>query len=118
MGGTNFGCYAEGKTPEEAKQKAVQQAEYDYGHSGYTGTIAEKGCCKLREFELEPGQLKQMQQSANPLWVELEAVISSRELLDHPAIEDKWDGDIGFFRLGAGEEPGTERFYFFGMASS
>lgn len=42
MGGESFINTAWGKTAEEAFRKVVQQAQYDYGHAGYTGTIAEK----------------------------------------------------------------------------
>ena len=42
MGGDSFTTASWGKTAEEAFQSAVKQAEYDHGHAGYTGTIAEK----------------------------------------------------------------------------
>jgi hypothetical protein len=42
MGAQVFTHEAEGKTAKEAFDKAVYDACYDYGHSGYTGTIAEK----------------------------------------------------------------------------
>lgn len=42
MGATNFYCEANGKTLSEAFQTAVDNAYYEYGHRGYTGTIAEK----------------------------------------------------------------------------
>ena len=46
---------ASGSTVKEAFNNAVEQASYDYGHAGYTGTIAEKNsfvvipCPKDRE---------------------------------------------------------------------
>jgi hypothetical protein len=42
MGGEWFETESEGETVQDAFNKAVEQAEYDHGHSGYTGTIAEK----------------------------------------------------------------------------
>ena len=42
MGATNFYCEAEGKTLSEAFRNAVDEAYYQYGHGGYTGSIAEK----------------------------------------------------------------------------
>lgn len=42
MGASDFIDYGIGKTADEAFSNAVQQARYDYGHAGYTGTIAEK----------------------------------------------------------------------------
>lgn len=42
MGAEVFTTYAKGTTAKEAFDAAVEQAQYDYGHAGYTGTIAEK----------------------------------------------------------------------------
>lgn len=42
MGSVDFETYATGKTPKEAFASAVEQALYEHGHEGYTGTIAEK----------------------------------------------------------------------------
>lgn len=43
MGGTNFSDIGRGKTVGAAFINAVKQAQYDHGHGGYSGTIAEKG---------------------------------------------------------------------------
>lgn len=42
MGATTFFTFATGKTASEAFASAQAEARYDHGHSGYTGTIAEK----------------------------------------------------------------------------
>lgn len=42
MGADNFETYAFGKTPGEAFSAAVENAQYEHGHGGYSGTIAEK----------------------------------------------------------------------------
>jgi hypothetical protein len=42
MGATTFFTEASGKDPESAFWSAVQEAKYESGHGGYTGTIAEK----------------------------------------------------------------------------
>lgn len=42
MGATDFQTYAYGKTAQEAFRAAQEHARYEYGHGGYTGTIAEK----------------------------------------------------------------------------
>lgn len=42
MGATTFETYWLGTSPQEAFNEAVQQAQYESGHDGYTGTIAEK----------------------------------------------------------------------------
>ena len=42
MGATTFYELSRGETPQEAFSAAKQEAQYMYGHGGYTGTIAEK----------------------------------------------------------------------------
>jgi len=42
MGAEEFEHAARGKTMSDAFDSAVREAQYNYGHSGYTGTIAEK----------------------------------------------------------------------------
>jgi len=42
MGGCDFTVGAKGQTAKEAFSRAVTDAQYQSGHGGYTGTIAEK----------------------------------------------------------------------------
>jgi hypothetical protein len=42
MGACDFQSIAVGKTAQEAFRAAVEEAAYEHGHGGYTGTIAEK----------------------------------------------------------------------------
>ena len=42
MGAEAFTTYAEGADVAAAFRAAVEQAQYDYGHAGYTGSVAEK----------------------------------------------------------------------------
>jgi|8_EtaG_2_1085327.scaffolds.fasta_scaffold108037_2 hypothetical protein len=49
MGAVEFVTSSRGKTPEEAFTNAVEEAQYDYGHAGYTGTIAEKPGFEMRK---------------------------------------------------------------------
>ena len=42
MGAEQFECSESGTTIQKAYAAAVERALYDHGHSGYTGTIAEK----------------------------------------------------------------------------
>ena len=52
MGAQQFDTESYGKTAQEAFDNAVKQAQYDYGHSGYSGTIAEKNSfIVLGEFD-------------------------------------------------------------------
>lgn len=43
MGADHFTDIATGKTVSDAFNKARRDAAYEYGHGGYTGSIAEKG---------------------------------------------------------------------------
>jgi hypothetical protein len=42
MGAYSFSATAFGKTPRDAFSAAVERAQHEHGHGGYTGTIAEK----------------------------------------------------------------------------
>jgi hypothetical protein len=42
MGATQFEVKIKGTTAKKAFQKAMKAAQYEHGHAGYTGTIAEK----------------------------------------------------------------------------
>ena len=53
MGAMEFTDEGSGKTATEAFDDAVGDAAYEYGHGGYTGTIAEK--CEFRELALPEG---------------------------------------------------------------
>lgn len=52
MGAADFEAIGLGQTVSKAFVAAVQDAQYEYGHGGYTGTIAEKGDFEL--FVLPP----------------------------------------------------------------
>jgi hypothetical protein len=96
MGAQDFYTTAKGKTARDAFTKAVAQAQYNYGHAGYTGTIAEKS-----EFVMLP------------LPADKDAVDYAYEIIgkDDPRVCDKW-GPAGCFSLGNNE------YAFFGLASS
>lgn len=42
MGGCTFAQTAHGRNVQEAYNNAVRDAQYEHGHGGYTGSIAEK----------------------------------------------------------------------------
>lgn len=96
MGADVFFTKAKGTTAKEAFRSAVDQAAYDYGHAGYTGTIAEK-----HDFTI----------------IKVPEGWEPRKYADHlinvgdPRIDDKW-GPAGCIQLG------PEEFLFFGWASS
>ena len=96
MGAQVFTTTAKGSDARNAFISAVREAQYECGHGGYTGTIAEKhgfNVIALKEG-LEPREY-------------------ARELIDNrdSRIDDKW-GPAGCFELGEG------RYFFFGWASS
>ncbi|WNV83091.1 hypothetical protein [Umezawaea sp. Da 62-37] len=56
MGAQTFITYAEGADVDAAFRATVEQAEYEYGHAGRSGTIAEKnGYVVINGGPLSPG---------------------------------------------------------------
>lgn len=96
MGANVFMITAKGGDAREAFISAVREAQYECGHGGYTGTIAEKD--NFNVIALKEG---------------LEPREYADKLIDDcdPRIDDKW-GPAGCFDLGGG------RYFFFGWASS
>lgn len=52
MGAYEFTTVADGATAREAFNRAVDDALYESGHGGYTGTIAEKGSFVVFSVEM------------------------------------------------------------------
>ncbi len=96
MGAQTFMTAARGKTAREAFQNAVDAAQYERGHGGYTGTIAEK-----HEFTV-----LRVPENATP-WQYAATLMNN----DDHRISDKW-GPAGCVKLD------TDRYLFFGWASS
>ena len=101
MGADTFSNRVKGKSADEAFRTAVEQARYDYGHAGYTGTIAEKDSFVI--LKPTPERLEEIKNATwyaysgdDPLWQK---------------VDDKW-GPAGCIDLGDGE------YLFFGWASS
>lgn len=96
MGAASFENIGKGETAEEAFRAAVSQAQYDYGHAGYSGTLAEKG-----------------DYVSIPLPDDADASEYANKLMDDgdKRIDDKW-GPAGVIALGDGE------WLIFGWASS
>ena len=96
MGANTFSVTAKGKTAKDAFTAAVEQAQYDYGHRGYTGSIAEKHA--FVSIPLPAGK---------------DAAAYADELLNagDPRVDDKW-GPAGCIACG------KDQYIFFGWASS
>lgn len=109
-----FETYSTGKTMKSAFKAAVKDAEYDYGHRGYTGTIAEKTdfvdlTKDFPKFKDEKEMEEILQaiyhgKAKNPAH---EAAVAKLEA----EVCDKW-GPAGGIRVASGE------YLFFGWASS
>ena len=95
MGAEQFENFVPGSDLQKAFISAVKNAQYDHGHSGYTGTIAEKTAVTLRgsvEFIVEAEDF------------------AEKDLYDNE--HDKW-GDCWAVKV-----KNPEGFYFYGIASS
>ena len=77
MGGTTFDHYAPGIDVKDAFSRAHEEASYEHGHGGYSGTIAEKGSYVVITH--------------TPL-LEREAHALASRLIDDddPRVRDKW----------------------------
>lgn len=101
MGAETFLVRQKGNSAESAFQAAVENARYDHGHSGYTGTIAEKNSFRMVTLPFTPED-------------DLEGRTAISDFIDRQTNEqfsDKW-GPAGCIDLG------DEEYIFFGWASS
>ena len=98
MGACEFYSVAEGPTVKAAFSTAIDNARYDYGHAGYTGTIAEKDSVEL------VGEAESLSQAYDMAHAMIEA--------DDPRVSDKW-GPAGAISIN-----NTDKYLFFGWASS
>ena len=68
MGASEFFTVSSGKNVQAAFHTAVDEAQYEYGHGGYTGTIAEKNDCQSASgqvFETREAAMEFAQQKMN-----------------------------------------------------
>jgi len=103
MGADQFYAKQSAKTAEAAFEALVEEARYEYGNGGYTGTIAEKS-----EFCMAEPRSGETPRACAERCVEDESHWSG----------DKW-GPAGCIDAGPDpKRPGNRIFLFFGMASS
>jgi len=102
MGACDFLTFGRGATAKEAFSSAVENAQWESGHGGYSGTIAEKGSFVTIT---PPAEIK----------TKNDAVTYAQKLLDEDdkRVSDKW-GPAGC--LAVPSEPNL--YLFFGWASS
>ena len=108
MGATEFITLEAGKyaSASEAFRRAQERARYEYGHGGYTGTIAEKSGFRMMEVSGDPIKFARKMASSNSKWdpafaIELKGVHLKRA-------KEK-------FNLSG--KRGIRAFLFFGLAS-
>jgi len=103
MGAEQFVTTARGKNAQDAFNRAVEQAKYDHGHSGYTGSIAEKDSFVKIDLVVES---------------EADARKIAWDLLDKndKRVGSKWGPAVCIY-AGRGLD-GTKTYVFFGWASS
>lgn len=105
MGAQTFMEHGHGTDVKDAFSNAVDQACYDYGHAGYTGSLAEKDSYVVIPLEGEATREA--------------AVRLANQLMDDDdvRISDKW-GPAGAIRYFDESRPEEQSWVFFGWASS
>jgi hypothetical protein len=113
MGAEQYEVTASGATVEQAFAAAREKALYDYGHRGYTGTIAEKDEFVVLEAPptVEPAQFVKwvMDGGYHVDLVPAEHQEAIKEAIAQ--VDDKW-GPSGATKIADGE------WIFYGFASS
>ena len=103
MGASEFVSTARGNTAQDAFGKAREEAQYESGHGGYSGTIAEKHTFKVLG---SAATLKEAHEMAGKLLEDCD-----------PRIDDKW-GPAGCITVPPPQKGALAIFVFFGWASS
>lgn len=93
------------QTAKDAMNFLIANAQYDYGHSGYSGTIAEKAG---RPDLIHMGSATSWEEAAEKSYLD--------KYRDDPRIENKW-GPSGYFSV-VDESKTIIGWHFFGWASS
>ena len=121
MGATTFSTTQRGTTAAEAFREAVRRAQYESGHGGYTGTIAEKDDFKV--FTLPQGMELRTFVNKVQRW-DLASdkstyTVGALQTLENAAeiANDKY-GDAVCVEIPQSTEPdGTRAYVFFGLAA-
>ena len=118
MGATNYTTVARGKDAKEAFESAVTNAQWNHGHGGYTGTIAEKNSFVL--FQRPKGvrltTVKKVIHDMAASWDEKEITKLEKKYPKFPVRQmvQVWDDKWG---PSACMELKPKTYIFFGMAS-
>ena len=93
MGAEQFDHIGRGKTVQEAFDNAVKEAQYDYGHAGYTGTIAEKDSFVEVPFSDDFTHIEVYQALSNSIHGPTDAlveILGDKAEFFFNAYDDKW----------------------------
>ena len=132
MGACDFTVFGKGTSHEKVFMALVEQSQFDYGHAGYTGTIAEKMGYVLIKDTPEQVSVRLMSlipnvEKAHPKLisrllspnrkVSAHGMAEALIVLEDTRIDDKW-GPAGCIEVTPpqGKDPGE--YLFFGWASS
>jgi hypothetical protein len=125
MGATTFSTTAVGKTADAAFTEARNEALYQYGHNGYTGTIAEKRSYQLITDSLESirARYERLPEPELRRFVLAGLQEGKREYmaaalldLNDPRIDNKY-GPAGCIDLGPAKDGKQHKYLFFGWAA-
>lgn len=116
MGTDRFVTQIQADTPGDAFNRAVESAQWEYGHAGYTGTIAEKS--GFANFgQVERRQIRKLLNALEEYRLdEMPADIQELANKARNTYMDKW-GDAACFEV-VGEDGSRWAWLFCGYASS
>ena len=123
MGATTFYDVVKGSSAKDAFEKAVEEAQYEYGHGGYTGTIAEKDSFVMitPPFkatitvtpEMTTTEIKALTREVRKLFMDYaEQLIEDSD----SRVDDKW-GPAGCLEIKPSTKDSDGEYLFFGWAS-
>jgi len=110
MSADEFMQTGRGNSPANAFATAREEAAYEHGHGGYTGTLAEKSAWVMITMPDGFGEGTDLQRATKYANTLLE--------MSDPRVDDKW-GPAGCIKVGPDpKHKGQNIYLFFGWASS
>lgn len=124
MGADNFSVVSAGASADAAFRRAVEHAQWEHGHGGYSGTIAEKRSFTVIGDPPASFEPDDYTKEHGPRWwkgssdADIRRRAYAEQLVEEgdPRVDDKW-GPAGAIRLDDAPD-GNGRWLFFGWASS
>jgi hypothetical protein len=116
MGAEWFNQTGRGASVAEAFDSAKKKAQYDYGHAGYTGSLAEKDTF----LEVREGVVLESRQAAEAVAAQyLDGRSASGDPLPRAAeVDDKWGPAGAVEYIDPEADEGQRTWLFFGWAAS